>query len=57
MKFARRVYLIAAIYGLIVLVPQYFMEGKNGRDFPPAITPSTTTASSASRWRGRSRSW
>jgi hypothetical protein len=38
MKFAKRVYLIAAIYGLIVLVPQYFMEGKNGRDFPPAIT-------------------
>jgi hypothetical protein len=38
MRFARRVFLIAAIYGFIVLVPQYFLEGKTGRDFPPAIT-------------------
>ena len=37
MRFARLVYLIAGIYGLVVLVPQYFMEAKNGRDFPPAI--------------------
>jgi hypothetical protein len=38
MNFARRVFLIAGIYGLIVLLPQYFLEEKNGRDFPPAIT-------------------
>lgn len=38
MKFARWTYLIAGIYGLVVLVPQYFLEGKTGRDFPPAIT-------------------
>ncbi|HWS99620.1 MAG TPA: hypothetical protein VN256_05045 [Pyrinomonadaceae bacterium] len=38
MRFARRVFLIAGIYGLIVLAPQYFLEAKNGRDFPPAIT-------------------
>ena len=38
MKFARRVFLIAGVYGLIVLVPQYFLEGKTGRDFPPPIT-------------------
>ena len=38
MVFARRVFLIAAIYGVIVLVPQYFMEEKVGRDFPPPIT-------------------
>ena len=38
MIFARRVFLIAAIYGMIVLVPQYFMEGRIGRDFPPPIT-------------------
>lgn len=38
MAFARRVFLIAAIYGVIVLVPQYFMEEKVGRDFPPPIT-------------------
>jgi len=28
----------AGIYGLIVLVPQYFMEAQIGRDYPPAIT-------------------
>jgi hypothetical protein len=38
MKFARYTFLIAGIYGLIVLAPQYFLEAKNGRDFPPAIT-------------------
>jgi hypothetical protein len=36
--FARRVFLGAGIYGLIVLVPQYFLEGRTGRDFPPPIT-------------------
>ncbi len=38
MLFAKRVYLIAGIYGLIVLAPQYFLEVKNGLDYPPAIT-------------------
>ena len=38
MLFARRVFLIAAIYGLIALLPQYFLEGQIGRDTPPAIT-------------------
>ena len=38
MTFAKRLYLIAGIFGLIVLVPQYFMEAKTGRDFPPPIT-------------------
>ena len=38
MRFARYVFLIAGIYGLIVLVPMYFMEQKQGTDFPPAIT-------------------
>lgn len=38
MIFAKRVFLVAAIYGLIVLLPQYFLEEKTGRDFPPAIT-------------------
>jgi hypothetical protein len=36
--FARRVFLIAGIYGLIVLLPQNFLEAKTSRDFPPAIT-------------------
>jgi hypothetical protein len=38
MLFARRVFMIAGIYGLIVLPPHYFLEGKIGRDHPPAIT-------------------
>jgi hypothetical protein len=38
MKFARLVYLIAGIYGLILLLPQYFLEARLGRDYPPAIT-------------------
>jgi hypothetical protein len=35
--FAKRVFLVAGIYGLAVLFPQYFMEVQNGRDFPPPI--------------------
>ena len=38
MIFARRVFLIAAIYGVIVLLPQYFLEAKIGLDTPPPIT-------------------
>jgi uncharacterized NAD-dependent epimerase/dehydratase family protein len=38
MKFARRVFLVAGIYGLLVLTPLYFLEGMIGREAPPAIT-------------------
>jgi hypothetical protein len=38
MTFAKRVYLVAGIYGLLVLLPQYFLLEKTGRDFPPPIT-------------------
>ena len=38
MRFARVVFLVAGIYGLIVLVPQFFLETKIGRDTPPPIT-------------------
>ncbi len=38
MTFAKRVFAVAAAYGFVGIVPQYFMEAKNGRDFPPAIT-------------------
>ena len=38
MKFAKIVFLIAGIYGLIVLLPLYFMEAQTGRDYPPPIT-------------------
>lgn len=37
-RFAQRVFLVAGIYGLIVLMPQYFLEARIGRDFPPPIT-------------------
>src|SRR4051812_47452285 len=38
MVFARRVFLIAGIYGLIALLPIYLLESRIGRDQPPAIT-------------------
>ena len=38
MKFAKRVFLISGIYGLMVVLPLYFLEEKTGRDYPPAIT-------------------
>lgn len=38
MKFARIIYYVAGIYGIIALFPMYFMEAKTGRDYPPAIT-------------------
>ncbi|HJW33992.1 MAG TPA: hypothetical protein VJ505_11550 [Holophagaceae bacterium] len=36
--FARRVFFGAGVYGLLALLPQYFLEGRVARDFPPAIT-------------------
>ena len=38
MRFAKWVFLVAGAYGLLVLIPQYFLESKNGVDYPPAIT-------------------
>jgi hypothetical protein len=38
MRFARWVFRLAGIYGLIVLLPQYVMEERIGRDDPPPIT-------------------
>jgi hypothetical protein len=37
-RFAQRVFTVAGIYGLIVLVPQYFLAARISRDTPPAIT-------------------
>jgi hypothetical protein len=37
MKFAKLVFTIAGVYGILVILPQYFLEAKNGRDFPPPI--------------------
>jgi hypothetical protein len=38
MKFAKLTFLLAGIYGLIALLPLYFMEQQTGRDYPPPIT-------------------
>jgi hypothetical protein len=38
MRFARIVFLVAGIYGLLILAPIYFMENTIGRQTPPAIT-------------------
>jgi hypothetical protein len=38
MKFARYTFLIAGVYGLLILPMHYFMEGIVSADHPPAIT-------------------
>jgi hypothetical protein len=38
MKFARCVFLLAGIYGVLVVVPQFFLERQVGIDYPPPIT-------------------
>src|SRR6266542_470327 len=40
MKFAKIVYTVAGIWGLLILAPHYFAEQTIGRDHPPAITHS-----------------
>ena len=37
-RFARWVFRIAGIYGLLVILPGYFTEHAVSRDYPPAIT-------------------
>jgi len=37
MRWIRRIFLFAGIYGLAVIVPQYFMEYRIGIDYPPPI--------------------
>ena len=37
-KFAKIVFLVAGIYGLLILAPIYFMEKRIGLETPPAIT-------------------
>ena len=37
-RFARNVFTGAGLYGLLVMVPQYFLAERIGRDTPPAIT-------------------
>jgi len=39
MKFAKYTFLLSAIYGLAVLLPNYFLELKTGPDNPPLAHP------------------
>ena len=36
-RFARRVFAVAGWYGIVVMLPQYFLEARIGRDYPPPI--------------------
>jgi hypothetical protein len=36
-RFARLTFLAAGLYGLAVLLPQFFLLEQNGRDYPPPI--------------------
>ena len=38
MKFAKYTFLLSGIYGLLILLPYYFLENTVGVDNPPAIT-------------------
>jgi hypothetical protein len=38
MQLARRTFWTAGLYGLAVILPQYFLLDKIGRDNPPAVT-------------------
>jgi hypothetical protein len=38
MKFARRVFAVAGIWGLIVVPPLYFLIDTVGRQYPPPVT-------------------
>jgi hypothetical protein len=34
----KRLFWLAGIYGLVALLPNYFLENRLGHDYPPAIT-------------------
>jgi len=38
MRFARWVFMVAGVIGMIIMVPMYFLEERLGLDHPPAIT-------------------
>jgi len=37
MRLARWIFLIAGVYGVLVIAPEYFMEKRYGEQYPPAI--------------------
>jgi hypothetical protein len=38
MRFARWVFLLAGVSGVLIVVPPYFLERQTGADYPPPIT-------------------
>jgi hypothetical protein len=38
MRFARSVFLLAGVCGIVIMAPMYFLEERLGQDSPPAIT-------------------
>src|SRR3954471_15547870 len=38
MRFARWVFLLAGVCGIVIMTPMYFLEERLGQDSPPAIT-------------------
>jgi hypothetical protein len=38
MRFARSVFLVAGVCGIVIMAPMYFLEERLGVDYPPAIT-------------------
>jgi len=56
MKFARIVFWVACVWGLLVITPLYFMFDLIGRKDPPPIThPGFFTDLWEPRWLGKSR--
>ena len=55
MRFARIVFTVAGMYGIVVLVPPLFLESKFGRDYPrPSPTRNFSMASSRLELPGKS---
>jgi hypothetical protein len=38
MRFAKWVFLVAGVSGVLMVVPPYFLEHRTGEDYPPPIT-------------------
>ena len=38
MRFARWVFMVAGVLGMVIMIPMYFFEERLGLDHPPAIT-------------------
>ena len=58
MKFARIVFVIAGVWGIVVITPLYFLHYVTGSPMRPRpCICISSTAFSRRRWRGRLRFW